>query len=95
MSAIVVAAGEWVTVAALVVVRPFKVAGRATMFRLLAMAVAVSVSASEKLGADSLGLRWAAAGLALVVLLSDLPNVIRKGRELLRPGAEPASPADR
>ncbi|MEM1332392.1 MAG: oligosaccharide flippase family protein [Actinomycetota bacterium] len=82
-AAVVIAVGEWVTVVALIVLRPFPTLGRATVVRAAVLAAAVVAAAVDKLGDGDVTLRVVAAALAGIVALSDVRRVLAGLRSAL------------
>ncbi len=86
LAAIVIAVGEWVTVATLALLRPFRWLSAQTAVRLFLVACALGISSVEKLGDEPNDLMIAAVVLVVVVAATDLPRLVSQGREVLRSG---------
>ena len=84
LAAIVIAAGEWITVIVLWLLRPFRWLAAQTAVRLFLLACALVMAAVEKLGDGSTTLLLASVGLAIGVALTDVPRLVTQGRDLLR-----------
>lgn len=83
LTAAVATAGEWITVIALLVLRPYRAVTSATVVRFMVLAVAGGIATMEKLGDDRTDLRLLAAGIAVMVAVSDLPRLLATVRRLL------------
>lgn len=83
LTAVVVAAGEWITVIALLVLRPYRAVTTPTIVRFALLAAVGIVAAAEKLGDDRTELRWAVLAVAVVVAASDVPRLLVTVRRLL------------
>lgn len=83
MTAMVVTAGEWITVIALFVLRPYRAITSPTVVRFAVLGAIGVVAAVEKLGADRTDIRWAVAGGAVLVACSDIPRLLATVRRLL------------
>gem|GEM_PF-4351074 len=82
-AAVVVTVGEWITVAILFAVRPYRVLAGASVVRSALLVGFLAVAAVEKIGGDSMTLRIVAAVGAVLILLSDLPRLRTFAQELL------------
>ncbi len=84
LAAIVIAAGEWITVATLVVLRPFRLISWPSAVRMVIVLAALVVASVEKLGDDSDALVRIAVGLAVLAAISDVPRLLAQGRLVMR-----------
>ncbi len=82
-TAMVGTVGEWITVVALLLLRPYRAVTSATVWRFGALGVAAAIAAFEKLGDDRSDLRLMAAGIAVTVAASDIPRLVTTVRRLL------------
>lgn len=85
-AAAITAVGEALTVAALIVLRPFGRLRRATMVRVAVLTVAFVLASIDKVGDGSTTLIVAATAISVVVAVSDVPRLLTQGRDTLRRG---------